>query len=230
LRVLLVEDQSEVAEAISICLQIRWPEMEIFPVIQGKRAVEMAQSPSQSFDLVILDINLPDISGFDVLGEIRKTSKVPVIIVTVRGAEEDQSLGLEMGADDYIVKPFRARDLVSRVNAVLRRWGEAEAAVEQPLISRGKATLDLTRNEVTIARNRIHLAPSESRLLYILMQNADQTVDIDRLLKQVWGEHCSNSNLLRSCVRRLRDKLKDNPPQLILNEHGKGYRFMSPKE
>ena len=119
LRVLIIEDSFEVAEAVSLCLQVRWPQTTIEVAPEGTSGLQMLKA--ENFDIVILDINLPDIDGFEVLRQIRSFSNVPTIILTVREKEEEQVAGLEIGADDYIVKPFRPRDLVARVNAILRR-------------------------------------------------------------------------------------------------------------
>jgi len=118
-RVLIIEDSAEIVEAISLCLQLQWPEITISSTDEGTRGVEILES--ESFDMVLLDISLPDIEGFEVLKRVRSFSNVPVIILTARVREEDKAIGLEMGADDYIVKPFRVSDLVTRMNALLHR-------------------------------------------------------------------------------------------------------------
>lgn len=225
MRVLIIEDSTEVAEAVSLCLQLRWPEVALSIAAEGIRGIEIVQS--ESFDIVILDLNLPDIDGLEVLKQIRSFSNVPIIIVTVREKEEDQARGLEIGADDYIVKPFRARDLVARVNAVLRRAHVPEVAGE-PSIVRGKLTLNLINNEVRLGEQTIGLTPIESRLLYILMENAEDTLNSEKVSQEVWGKEYMNTDLLRTYIRRLRDKLNDNPPQIILTDRGEGYRFVSP--
>lgn len=226
MRVLIIEDSAEIVEAISLCLQLRWPEVTLSIAAEGTRGIEILQS--ESFDIVILDLNLPDIDGFKVLGRIRSLSDAPIIIVTVRGEEEDQAKGLEMGADDYIVKPFSPRDLVARVNAVLRRARVAKIIGDQPSVVRGKLTLNLATNEVLLGDQIIKLTPSESKLLYVLMKNAEDTLSSKKILPEAWGKEYMNTNLLRTYIRRLRDKLKDDPPQIILTERGEGYRFVSP--
>ncbi len=226
MKVLIIEDSPEVAESISLCLQIRWPEVELSVAAEGVKGVEIAKS--ETFGLIILDINLPDIDGFKVLNQIRSFSKVPIIIVTVRGNEHDQTMGLEMGADDYIVKPFRPRDLIARANAVLRRTQDFEVTDEQPLIIRGDLTLNLTTDEVLLHGQTIQLTRTEAKVLYVLMKNAEKTLDGEELFQKVWSKDYSDSQVLRSYIRRLRDKLNDNPPRVILTERGEGYRFVSP--
>lgn len=224
--VLIVEDNAEVVEAVSLCLQLRWPEASILIAAEGYRGIEMLEA--NSVDIVILDINLPDIEGFQVLERVRSFSNVPVIILTVRGREEDQTKGLEIGADDYIVKPFRPRDLVARVNAVLRRSISPKAPGELPYIIRGKLTLNFTSNEAQIGDQTIKLTPTESKLLYVLMENAKSTLSSKNVSQQVWGKDDMNTDPVRTYIRRLRNKLNDNPPQIILTEYGEGYKFVSP--
>lgn len=226
MKALIIEDSADVAEAVSLCLQLRWQQVVPSVVTEGIRGVEILQS--ESFDIVILDINLPDIDGFEVLNRIRSFSNVPIIIVTVRGKEEDQARGLEMGADDYIVKPFRPRDLVARVSAVLRRSSFPEVTREQPSVVRGKLILNLTTNEACLEDRIMKLTPTESKLLYVLMENAEDTLSSKKISQEVWGKEYMNTDLLRTYIRRLRDKLNDNPPQIILTERGEGYRFVSP--
>ena len=226
MRVLIIEDSAEVVEAVSLCLQLRWPEAILSVAAEGTRGIELLES--ESFDLIVLDINLPDIDGFEVLKRIRSFSDVPVIILTVRGKEEDQARGLEMGADDYIVKPFRPRDLVARVNTVLRRAHVSKVIGEQPSVVRGKLILNLASNEVRLGDQIIKLTPTECKVLYVLMNNAEHTLSSKKILQEVWGKEYMNTAPLRTYIRRIRDKLKDNPPQIILTEHGGGYRFISP--
>ncbi len=226
MKALIIEDNADVVEAVSLCLQLRWPEVIIFKAAEGDRGIEILRA--ESFDVIILDLNLPDIDGLDLLREIRSFSNVPVIILTVRGKEDDQARGLEIGADDYILKPFRARDLVARVNAILRRSRVPQITMEQPSLTRGNFTLNLTAHSVQLGEEAIKLTPTECKLLYVLMSNAEHTLSNERILREVWGEKYINPNLLRTHIRRIRQKLKDKPPQIILNQRGGGYRFVSP--
>lgn len=226
MRVLIIEDDANVVESVSLCLQLRWPEVILTIAAEGTRGVEILESDSA--DMVILDINLPDIDGFEVLKRIRSFSNVPIIILTVRESKEDQARGLEMGADDYIVKPFSPRDVVARVNAVLRRTNLPQVTQEQPSIVHGKLILDLRTNEVRLGDQIIKLTLTESKLLYALMKNAGHTVSSEKILQEVWGKEHMNTDSLRTYIRRLRDKLNDNPPRIILTERREGYRFVGP--
>ena len=226
MKALIIEDSADVVEAVSLCLQLRWPEVAISKAAEGNRGIEIVQD--ESFDVIILDLNLTDIDGLDLLREIRSFSNVPIIILTVREKEDDQARGLELGADDYIVKPFRARDLVARVNAVLRRSRVSQVTVEQSSLTRGKLILDLTANSVQLGEEVIKLTPTEVKVLNVLMSNTEHTLGSERILREVWGDKYINTGLLRTHIRRIRQKLKDKPPQIILNQHGGGYRFVSP--
>jgi DNA-binding response OmpR family regulator len=226
MKALIIEDDVNVVEAVSLCLQLRWPEVIISTSIEGKTGIEMLQS--ESFDIVILDINLPDIDGFSVLKSIRSFSNVPILILTVRGAEEDQAKGLETGADDYIVKPFRPRDLVARVNAILRRTSITKDTEEPYSVTRGKLVLKLASNEVRLGDKSVELTPTECKLLYALMTNAEHTISSETIIKEIWGKDYTDSETVRTYIRRLRTKLNDRPPQIIINERGGGYRFVSP--
>ena len=226
MRVLIIEDSHEVVEAVSLCLQLRWPEVTISTAAEGARGVEILKS--EPIDMIILDINLPDIDGFEVLKRVRSFSSVPIVMLTVRGREEDQTRGLEMGADDYIVKPFRPRDLVARVNAILRRSRKLEVSREQPSMVRGKLTLNIPKNEMQLRNEIIKLTPTESKLLYVLMENAQKTLSGGQISREVWGREYSNTDPLRTYIKRLRNKMNDNPPQIILTEYGEGYKFINP--
>lgn len=226
MKVLVIEDDANVVEAVSLCLQLRWPDITLSIAAEGTRGIEILES--SSFDLVILDINLPDFDGFEVLKQVRSFSNVPIIILTVRGMEEDQVRGLETGADDYIVKPFRPRDLIARVNSVFRRAGVPKVTTEQPLVVRGKVVLNLTTNEVRLGEEIAKLTPNESKVLYVLMNNAEHTISSGKISQEVWGKEYMNTDPIKTYIRRLRYKLKDYPPQIILSKRGEGYKFISP--
>lgn len=226
MKALIIEDNPDVIEAVSLCLQLRWPDVDISAAVEGLEGIKVLNSGA--FDIVILDINLPDIDGFEVLARVRSFSNVPVLILTVRGKEGDQARGLETGADDYIVKPFRPRDLIARVNAILRRTHTLDNAAEEHSLLRGNLLFNLATNEVHLRDRAIKLTPREGRLLYVLMRHAEETLSSNQLLGEVWGKEQAGIDTLRTYIRRLRDKLRDNPPQVILNERGNGYRFVNP--
>ena len=226
MKVLIIEDSADVAESMSLCLQLRWPEATIATAAEGAKGLKLIDS--EQYDIAILDINLPDINGFDVLKEIRASSNIPVIIVTVRGMDDDQAKGLEIGADDYIVKPFKPRDLVARVNAVLRRASSDRTGQDEASISAGALSLNLTTNEVHLRDDVLKLTPTECRLLYVLMKSANATLNNKDISQKVWGKDTANNEVVRTYIRRLRNRLKDNPPQIILTQQKEGYRFVTP--
>lgn len=225
MRALIIEDDINVADAVSLCFQLRWPEVDLNIVTEGLKGTELLNS--ETVDIVILDINLPDVSGFEVLERIRSFSEVPVIILTVREKEDEQVKGLEMGADDYIVKPFKPRDLIARVNSVLRRSDISRTSTSSPVITKGAISLNLSKNEVRIGDKSVKLTPNESKVLYTLMGNMGKTVSSDNISQAVWGKVFSTNNRVRTYIRRLRLKLNDSPPSIIRSKRGKGYRFFS---
>lgn len=226
MKAIIIEDNPEVAEAVSVCLQLRWPDINIGLALDGSKGLEL--SKSEYVDIVVLDLNLPDIDGLDILRQIRSFSDVPIVILTVRGMEDDIAKGLETGADDYIVKPFKARDLVARVNAVLRRVRSAKTKTNTPSYVQGNLKLDLATGQVILGEKVITLTRAESRVLYTLMKNAEHTVANKQILEEVWGKEYMNSDVLRTQVRRIRDKLGDRPAKIIVNQRGEGYRFVTP--
>ena len=227
MKVLIIEDNAEVVEAVTLCLQIRWPDADISFASGGLEGAEMVES--ETYDVVILDINLPGMNGFEVLKRIRTSSSVPVLILTVRGWEEDQVEGLELGADDYIVKPFRPRELVSRVNSILRRVNTAAAGAEEHTLTRGSLKLYLNSNEILVGEDKVRLTPTECKVLYALMKNDGQTINSNTLVTEVLGREDGNTEIIRTYIRRLRNKLNDSPPSMILNDRGGGYRFVTPR-
>ncbi len=178
-------------------------------------------------DLLILDINMPGMSGFEVCAEVRRQSRVPVMMLTVRGAEEDLVRALELGADDYLNKPFSPRTLLARVKALLRRAGmEASSPV-----SAGRLRLDLEEHTLTVgSQAAVRLTKLELRLVQLLLANAGHAVSSDRLLQQVWGRRgAGDRQLLKQLVHRVRQKIERDPtnPEILLTVPGAGYRLLA---
>ena len=167
-------------------------------------------------------------SSFEVLRQIRFFSSVPTIIETVEDQEVDRIRGLELGADDYITKPFSYMELLARVKAVLRRSQMVEFEGGEADFVSGNLTINFATREVRLGDEVVKLTPTEYKLLHLLVRNKGQVVTQRKLMQQVWGEdYIEDTNYLRAYIRRLRDKLQDSPPQMILTEHGLGYRFVS---
>ncbi len=225
MRILVVDDEQRMIDFIRMNL-----ELESFQVLEAANGVQALDQVRKHIpDLIILDIMMPQLDGFEVLKMLREFSTVPVIMLTAKGEEEDKVHGLELGADDYVTKPFGARELVSRVKAVLRRTqtvtepGEAIMAIDDRL------SVDFNRREVIVDGERIKLRPTEYRLLYHLIENAGWTVPHEQLLAKVWGyEYRDETHYVRLYVNYLREKIEQDPanPRYILTERGIGYRFV----
>ena len=229
MKVVVIDDSPEITEVVSLCFQLRWSGTELSSAETGTKGLELVESVKP--DIVILDVGLPDMEGFEVLREIRRFSQVPIIMLTVRGEDTDVAKGLELGADDYITKPFSHIELVARVQAVLRRVkGMPTTSNEKPFVS-GKLSVDFASNEVRVDGAPVKLTSTESRLLYLLVRNDGHLVSHENLLTKVWGESYADArDLLRVHIQHLRQKLGDSvdSPTIIVTEHGMGYRFVRP--
>jgi two-component system KDP operon response regulator KdpE len=224
-RILVVDDEERMVRFIR--LNLEHDGFRVSEAFKGSQAIDRLRSSLP--DLVLLDVMLPDIDGFEVLKMVREVSNVPVIMLTAKGEEEDRVKGLELGADDYITKPFSPRELVSRVRAVLRRT-EASSGTTHGLIEvDDRLKLDFDRHEIWVDGKLVNLRPTEYRLLYHLVQNAGWVISHDQLLANVWGyEYRDEPHYVRLYINYLRKKLEKDPanPQYILTERGVGYRFV----
>jgi two-component system response regulator VicR len=226
LKILVIEDEPQIVEAISLAFQIRWPEAKLVSTQQGEKGIELVESEKP--DIVILDLGLPDINGYDVLKRIRLFSDVPILILTARTEESDIVKGLEWGADDYVVKPFKQLELLSRIKALTRRKSASD--IEMP-ISLGPLYFNPSTGQITYNQKDISLTPTESRILHHLMRNSGQVVTHSSLADAVWGEDYPGAvDSLKVYIRRLREKLEVDPqdPQLILTKAGTGYLMVKP--
>lgn len=220
MKVLLIEDDKEIIDAISLAFRIRWPEADVVSTRLGQKGYELVESESP--DIVILDLGLPDISGFEVLRQIRLFSKVPTIILTVRSDEADVVKGLEWGADDYIIKPFRQLEFLARVKALIRRQAPSE---EESLVY-GPLHLDTTARQLYYGGKEINLTVTENHILSHLMTSAGRIVTHSSLAEAVWGDdYPGSADSLKVHIRRLREKIEEDPshPTLILTRTGVGY-------
>ncbi len=210
-----------------IRLNLEHDGFQVIEAFNGTEAINQVRSKLP--DLVLLDIMMPDIDGFEVLKIIRETSTVPVIMLTAKGEEDDRVRGLELGADDYVTKPFSPRELVSRVRAVLRRTETVGAASHGLIEVDDRLKLDFDRREIWVDDELVKLRPTEYRLLYHLVQNAGWVITHDQLLAKVWGyEYRDEPHYVRLYINYLRKKLEEDPanPKYILTERGVGYRFV----
>jgi two-component system response regulator RegX3 len=236
--VFVVEDEESFVEALTIGLA-----HEGFRVQVARDGAEALQRFAEvDPDLVLLDLMLPKVSGLDVCRELRLVSQVPIIMVTAKGDEVDTVVGLEVGADDYVTKPYRMRELVARMRAVLRRRDEVTAAT--PAISKdlaaaledevhevGDVRLDVDRHEVTVRGNRVDMPLKEFELLAVLLERAGRVMPRGRLIERVWGyDHVGDTKTLDVHIKRLRSKIEVDPakPTRIVTVRGVGYRYEEP--
>jgi len=229
MKVLIIEDNPEISAAIGVTVQIRWSEAKVVTTHLGERGVEMVDIEKP--DLVILDIGLPDISGYETLKRIRLFSVVPVLILTVRSDEDDVVKALELGADDYMVKPFRKLELLSRVQALLRRYTTFQEQGAEVLTC-GSLTLDPNTGRLMCKETEIKLTNTERRILQHLMRNWGHVVTYTSLAEAVWGsDYPDATNSLKVYVRRLREKVEEDPsePKLVLTTAGIGYSLAKPE-
>ena len=224
-KILAVDDEQRMVRFIQ--LNLEQDGFEVVTAYNGKEALEQVRT--QLPDLILLDIMMPDINGFEVLKKIREVNNVPVIMLTAKGEEDDRIQGLELGADDYITKPFSPRELVSRIRAVLRRTKSFKDDEVDQIIVDDRLTIDFSRREVWVEGDKVDLRPTEYRLLYHLVQNAGWVNTHEQLLSKVWGfEYQDEPHYVRLYVNYLRKKLEEDPsnPKYILTERGVGYRFV----
>jgi two-component system, OmpR family, response regulator RegX3 len=225
--ILLVEDETSITEPLAEALRSEGFDTEVAGTVA--QALELARRDP---DLVLLDVMLPDGSGFEVCRELRKSSQVPIIMLTARGEEADRVVGLELGADDYVVKPFSAREVVARIRAVLRRVESPEPADESP-VAIGDVRVDPARRVATLGGDVLELSRKEFELLHLLMRNAGSVVTRERLIDEVWDPNWFGSTkTLDVHVSGIRRKLRDEPanPRYLHTVRGVGFRFSAPDE
>ena len=227
--ILLVEDEPSIAEPLAEAIAREGFETKVAGTVAESLALAAQIEP----DLVLLDVMLPDGSGFDVCRELRQRSQVPIIMLTARGEEADRVVGLELGADDYVIKPFSAREVVARIRAVLRRTDSSPDRDESKPIEIGELRLDPPKREVTKDGEVLELSRKEFELLRLLMQNAGSVVTRERAFEDVWDTNWFGSTkTLDVHISGLRRKLGDDSsePRFLHTVRGVGFRFASPDE
>ncbi len=222
--ILVVDDEPRMIGFIRMNL-----ELEDHRVIEAHNGLEALDAlRTQLPDLVLLDVMMPELDGFETLRMLREFSDIPVILLTAKGEENDKVFGLELGADDYITKPFGPRELSSRIKAIFRRL-EKPSAEDAILRIDERLSFDQNQRAVLVDCELVKLRPTEFRLLYHLIRNAGWTVPHDQLLQKVWGyEYRDEAHYVRLYVNYLREKIEEDPanPQYIITERGVGYRFV----
>ncbi|MBE0479783.1 MAG: PAS domain S-box protein [Dehalococcoidia bacterium] len=226
-RVLIIEDDQEIVDSVALAFQIRWPEARLISTRLGEEGIDLVETEDP--DIIILDLGLPDLSGFEVLRQIRLFSAVPILILTVRSDETDLVKGLEWGADDYVVKPFKQAELLARLKVQLRKRSSTEDE-EAPVVC-GLIRFDPSTCQLTYGNKEISLTIIEGRIIQHLLKNAGHVATYERLAEAVWDEDYPGSlTSLRVYIRRLRNKLEPDPadPRLILTKAGVGYSLAKP--
>ncbi len=230
MRILVVDDEPDVVESVRLGFTLQWREVDVVGAADGESALNTIEMERP--DIVLLDVGLPGMDGFEVLREIRAFSDVPVVMLTARDDAMDKVKGLELGADDYVTKPFNHLELMARVKAVLRRHDMPAPSTRAPSFRSGDLEVDFGRQEARLHGERLDLTPTEYKLLYHLVRNAGHVLQHGTLLAKVWGrEYVDEVDYIRVYIRRLREKLGDDPdhPRYIRTERGLGYRFLAPE-
>jgi two-component system response regulator RegX3 len=225
-RILLVEDEESLAESIRYSL-----EREGYAVaVAGDGRVAIERFRADAPDLVILDLMLPEMSGLDVCRMIRETSTVPIVMVTAKDTEADKVTGLELGADDYVTKPFSVRELVSRIRAHLRRVRMQAPPKGDEILTGGPVEMDVARHEVRIDGEPVAFPPKEFELLQAFLSRKGRLLTREHLIEEIWGyDYVGDTKTLDVHVKRIRQKIEDDPhePRLLLTVRGLGYKFVS---
>jgi DNA-binding response OmpR family regulator len=222
-KILVIDDEPDVARAIELTIRLQEPNWEVITANSGERGLILADTASP--DLVLLDLVMPDLSGFQVLEQLRLFSSVSVIILTVQDDELDKVRGLELGADDYITKPFGHLELMARIRSALRRAEGLVGQPQKPYVN-GGLQIDFERHQVVLDGKAVPLTSTEFHLLELLAQNAGRLVPNETLLGRVWGHYAlDNADYLKVYIHRLRIKLEGDPaqPRYLHTERGQGY-------
>jgi DNA-binding response OmpR family regulator len=228
-KILIVDDDPGILDALTVGFQLHWQDATVIPARDGEAGLRAFYDREP--DVVVLDVSMPGRSGFDVLKEIRRVSDAPVIMLTARGEEVDQVRGLELGADDYVVKPFSHMALLARVKAVLRRAEMPQPNNSLPDFVAGDLSVNFQSHQVTVGGEPVRLTPVEYKLLYHLVRNSGRLMPHAALLDRAWGgDRVATNDDLKVFISRLRGKIESGDKRYIETERGMGYRFVRPKE
>jgi two-component system KDP operon response regulator KdpE len=222
--VLVIEDDPQLQKFLRVTLASQ--QYKVIESTTGESGLRHAANDQP--DLVILDLGLPDLDGLEVTRRLREWSAIPVIVISARGKEQDKVVALDAGADDYLTKPFGVGELLARVRVALRHLASATPQTGQSVFEADELRVDLSRREVSVGGQPIHLTPNEFRLLAVLIKNAGKVMTHRQLLHEVWGPGSGQeSHYLRVYMNQLRQKIEPNPsrPRFLLTETGVGYRF-----
>ncbi|MGN7978990.1 winged helix-turn-helix domain-containing protein [Microbacterium sp. 22195] len=223
-RILLVEDEPDLADPLAYLLRREGYEVEISE--DGPGALEAFRA--RGADIILLDLMLPGMPGTEVCRQVRQASGVPIIMLTAKDSEVDIVVGLELGADDYITKPYSSRELLARMRAVLRRVAQAETEIDERVLDGGRVTLDIDRHTVAVDGSEINMPLKEFELLEVLMRNAGRVLTRGQLIDRVWGsDYFGDTKTLDVHIKRIRSRIEQNPsdPVMLVTVRGLGYRF-----
>lgn len=224
--ILVVDDDPGILKLVTLNLELEG--YQVTTASDGNTALQLIENEQPT--LVILDVMMPGLDGFQVCERVRQFSDVPILILTAKGRNEEIIHGLNIGADDYVVKPFSSDELLARVRAILRRAKFPEEMPQPPFVS-GDLVIDFTQHRVTLRNNEVLLTPTEYRILCLLARNAGKAITQDHLLSEVWGhEYCGDTHILQVAVARLRKKIGEDAsnPKHIITRPGIGYVFKKP--
>lgn len=223
-RVLLVEDEPDLADPLAYVLRREGYDVEIAE--DGPAA--LASYREHGADIILLDLMLPGMPGTEVARQVRATATTPIIMVTAKDTEVDIVVGLELGADDYITKPYSSRELLARMRAVLRRSAAVEADLDERVLEGGRVSVDLDRHTVSVAGQEIAMPLKEFELLEVLMRNAGRVLTRGQLIDRVWGsDYFGDTKTLDVHIKRIRSRIEESPsqPVMLVTVRGLGYRF-----
>ncbi|WP_040166235.1 response regulator transcription factor [Microbacterium gorillae] len=223
-RVLLVEDEPDLADPLAYLLRREGYEVEIAE--DGPAA--LAAYRDRGADIILLDLMLPGMAGTEVARQVRQSASTPIIMVTAKDSEVDIVVGLELGADDYVTKPYSARELLARMRAVLRRTAAAEADLDERVLEGGRVSVDLDRHTVAVAGQEVPMPLKEFELLEVLMRNAGRVLTRGQLIDRVWGsDYFGDTKTLDVHIKRIRSRIEEQPsqPVMLVTVRGLGYRF-----
>ena len=223
MKILLIEDEPDIARVVALTLMLKWGEASLITTCYGKKGVELVKKESP--DLVILDLGLPDIDGIEVLQQIHSFSDTLVVILTVRGEEDNKLKGLLEGADDYILKPFWPKELVARMKALIRRRETTKAMAR---VATKRLSVDFANQIVNVDDKSLRMGPDQYDLFYILVKNKGVGVSKQTLLKQVFPEKENDTRIVDVFINRIREQLEENPnnPGIIIDDGTTGYKFV----
>lgn len=224
IRILIVEDEPQMQKFLRTCLAAEG--YRIVEATKGQEGLDLARTHNP--DLVLLDLGLPDMDGTEVTKGLREWSAKPIIIISARGQEDDKIRALDVGADDYLTKPFGTGELMARIRVALRRTARSGQETPDPVITVGELVMDLDKRQVFVATQEVHLTPNEYKLLGVLMKNAGRVLTHRQLLNEVWGPaYATQTQYLRVYMVQLRHKLEKDAarPRYLVTEPGIGYRL-----